>query len=437
MAQLARSGCRFIVHGTPEGPTYRAIIQAKRRDVMSRFLGGNRRITAFVLLLLSVIFLGIGCTGDQGLTGPQGAQGPQGPAGAVGPEGAAGATGPAGPVGPAGRSVQPSQSNQAERNTANTVSLNPNDANSYRSFAPLLEKAQARIPQFDPVTEMYVEEVKPNLFYVTGGFYVSAFLKTGAGVIVFDAPPSFAAKLPEIIKQHAPNEAIKYLVYSHGHTDHVGGASAFSDIQGLQVVAPLKVAESINERGHPGILPPTITFQDQHDFSLGGEKVELKSAAFHSEDADVFIYLPKQKFIVAVDSIYPGEAPFMDFGVTADVGEYLKFFDEVLKYDFDIILSGHNFFLGNRQDVVEAKEYVFDVREAVLKRMPTLLERFGKNFAVMGEDANGNLAYRSAIESIRGECSAELIDKWKDRLSVVDVWADSHCEKWILYFITH
>ena len=323
-----------------------------------------------------------------------------------------------------------------ERNTANVVSLNPKDANSYRSFAPILEKNKARIPQLDPVTQLFVKEVKPSLFYVTEGIYQSAFLKTGAGVIVFDAPPSFAAKLPEIIKQHAPNEAIKYLVYSHGHTDHVGGASAFSDIQDLQVVALLKVAENIKERGNPGILPPTITFQNQYNFSLGGEKVELKSASFHSEDADVFIYLPKQKFIMAVDTITPGEAPFMDFGATVDIGEYLKFFDEVLEYDFDIILSGHVSILGNRADVVEAKEYAFDVRASVLNGMQTFPERFAKTFAAF-EYENANLAYRSVIEQVRGECSAEIIEKWKDRLSVVDVWADSHCEKMILYYIMH
>lgn len=323
-----------------------------------------------------------------------------------------------------------------ERNTANVVSLNPEDTNSYLSFNPELGKTIARMPQLDPETQLHVEEVKPNLYYVTEGVYQSAFLKTGAGVIVFDAPPSFAHKLPQVIKQHSPNVPIKYLVYSHGHSDHVGGASAFSNIQDLQVVAPLKIAESIKSRGNPDILPPTITFQDQYNFSLGGEKVKLKSASFHSEDEDVFIYLPKQKFIMAVDTITPGEAPFMNFGVTADIGEYLKFFDKVLEYDFDIILSGHVSILGNRADVVEAKEYAFDVRDSVLKGMQTFPERFDKTFAAF-EYKNANLAYRSAIEQLRGKCSAEIIAKWKDRLSVVDVWADSHCEKMILHYIMH
>ena len=201
------------------------------------------------------------------------------------------------------------------------VSLNPNDANSYRSFAPILETTKARLPQLDPATQLYVAEVKPNLFYVSEGIYQSAFLKTGAGVIIFDAPPSFAAKLPEIIKQRAPNEVVKYLVYSHGHTDHVGGSSAFNGIENLQVVAPLIVAESIEELENPGILPPTVTFQDEYSFSLGGERVELKSSAYHSEDTDVYIYLPQQNFLMAIDTIVPGYVPFMDFAYTADLGE--------------------------------------------------------------------------------------------------------------------
>ena len=31
----------------------------------------------------------------------------------------------------------------------------------------------------------------------------------------------------------------------------------------------------------------------------------------------------------------------------------------------------------------------------------------------------------------------EIIARWKDRLSVVDVWADSHCEAMVLYYIMH
>jgi glyoxylase-like metal-dependent hydrolase (beta-lactamase superfamily II) len=299
-----------------------------------------------------------------------------------------------------------------------------------------LEKTLARMPQLDPETGVYVEEVKPNLFYVTGGIYQSAFLKTGEGVIVFDAPPSFAHQLPAIIAEHAPDVPITHLVYSHGHTDHVGGASVFGEIEDLQVVAPVKVAASIAEEGAPTILRPTMTYEEQYDLTVGGEKVELKTASFHAEDEDAIIYLPEQKFLIAVDTVTTGEVPFMNFGATADVGEYLTMFDELLAYDFDVLLSGHLSILGTRADVLENKEYAFDVQASVLKGMQTFQQRIGETMAAM-EFTNGNLAYRSVIEQMRGECSAEIISKWQDRLSVVDVWADSHCETMIVYSLMH
>lgn len=43
----------------------------------------------------------------------------------------------------------------------------------------------------------------------------------------------------------------------------------------------------------------------------------------------------------------------------------------------------------------------------------------------------------TSIEQIRGECSAEIIQKWQDQLSAVDIWADSHCQTMILYYIMH
>jgi hypothetical protein len=38
-----------------------------------------------------------------------------------------------------------------------------------------------------------------------------------------------------------------------------------------------------------------------------------------------------------------------------------------------------------------------------------------------------------AIETVRRDCAKQIIDRWKSKLSVVDVWADSHCETVILH----
>ena len=321
-------------------------------------------------------------------------------------------------------------------NTANTVSLDLQHPDSFRNFAPELDLALARVPQLNPETGLYVEEIEPGLFFVTEGIYQSAFLVTEDGVIVFDAPPSFSERLLGAIQQAAPNIPITHLIYSHGHTDHVGGAAVFSEISDLEIIASEAVAKNLESRDHPGILLPTTTYSEAISFSYGGQPVQLTLGSFHAEDQDTIIYLPNQKFLMAVDTITPGEVPFMNFGATADVGGYLASFEQFLAYDFEHFLSGHVSVLGNRDDVIMARDYAFEVRDAALAGLGTFNERFGQAFATMGYQ-NANLGYRIAIEDVRDECTSQIIDKWQDRLSVVDVWAASHCEHTILYYIMH
>jgi glyoxylase-like metal-dependent hydrolase (beta-lactamase superfamily II) len=334
------------------------------------------------------------------------------------------------------------QTKDAARDTANAVSLDPDAPNSYRNFAPELGKTLARVPR--PFTGpppasfsgLHVEEVKTDLFYVTDGVYQSAFIRTGDGIVVFDAPPSFADRYPSVIEEHASSEPIKFLLYSHNHADHVGGSAVFSGVKDLKIVAPKTVADALAREKHPGILKPNTTFEDKYSLSLGREIVEIKTAHFHSEVTDAIIYLPRQKFIVAVDTITAGDVPFMNFGATSKFAGYLELFDEILKYDFDTILSGHTSILGKREDLVLNRDYVRDVRDTAMKGMASMLPTFEKTFAAFGQK-NGNLAYRVAMETVRKECSAQIIDRWKDKLSVVDVWADSHCETVILHAIMH
>ena len=170
-------------------------------------------------------------------------------------------------------------------------------------------------------------------------------------------------------------------------------------------------------------------------FSLGREVVEIRTAHFHSENADAIIYLPRQKFIVAVDTITPGDVPYANFVSTSRFG-YVDFFDEILRYDFDTILSGHTSILGTRPDVILNRDYVHDVRDTALRGMETMLPAFERTFAAL-DHKNGNLAYRVAIEGVRRDCATQIIDRWKDRLSVVDVWGHTHCETVIQYAIMH
>ena len=325
---------------------------------------------------------------------------------------------------------------ETDRNLANTISLDSNHPDSFRNFAPELPQMRARASTINTEIGLHVSEIEPGLFFVTDLVYQSAFVVTDDGVVVLDAPPSFGANLRKAIAMTAPDAPITHLIMSHGHRDHNGGGHFFADIPGLEIVAAAEVAETLEKFHLEGVLTPTQVFDSALDLSIGGVDIQLQTANYHAEDTDVMIYLPDQKFLMAIDTITPGEAPFMNFGATTNVNAYFESFATFLEYDFEHFLSGHVSILGNRQDVVAARDYAFDVRTTVYSLMSGFNDRFMNGFEAV-EFQNANLAYRVAMEGIRDDCAQKIIDRWEDKLSVVDLWADSHCETALLYAVMH
>lgn len=325
---------------------------------------------------------------------------------------------------------------ETDHNPANTISLEVDHAGSFQHFSPELPQMRARAAKINTEFGLHVSEIEPGLFFVTDLVYQSAFVVTDEGVVVLDAPPSFGPNLREVIARTAPNAPITHLIMSHGHRDHNGGGQLFADVPNLEVVAAAEVAETLAKFPLEGILTPTQVFDAALDLTIGGVDIELQTANFHAEDTDVMIYLPDQKFLMAIDTITPGEAPFMNFGATTNVNAYFESFATFLEYDFDQFLSGHVSILGNRQDVVSARDYAFDVRNTVHGLMPSFNDRMMEGLQAV-EFQNANLAYRFAMEGIRDDCAKQIINRWEEELSVVDLWADSHCETALVYAVMH
>jgi hypothetical protein len=58
----------------------------------------------------------------------------------------------------------------------------------------------------------YVGRVERNLYWVTDGDYHSAFLTTGDGVVLFDAPPSIGHNLQRAVNDIAAAEGVSNTV---------------------------------------------------------------------------------------------------------------------------------------------------------------------------------------------------------------------------------
>jgi glyoxylase-like metal-dependent hydrolase (beta-lactamase superfamily II) len=307
------------------------------------------------------------------------------------------------------------------------------DSQESQEFVPLLPKVKERMLAIDPAKGYLVKEIKPNVYVITDGAYQSLFITTGQGVILIDAPPSFASHIKQAVAE-ATKEPIRKLIYSHAHVDHIAGTEFLKDVPNLEIISENGVANFLKELKDPRRRVPTKTFIDHTKIVFGTAEIDLTKKQYHSDEGDLFIYLPKKKVIMAVDTLAPGYVPFLDFDLTRNMHEYLKVFDELLAYDFDVLVTGHLTSLGNRQDVIDTKNYTMDVYETV-KRVHNSADQTKMAMDIVKQFGPENkfLIFDRIIEPIIEQSYQEIKSRWIDKLAGVDIYGRSHARAMLIY----
>jgi glyoxylase-like metal-dependent hydrolase (beta-lactamase superfamily II) len=301
-------------------------------------------------------------------------------------------------------------------------------------YVPVLPEVRARALPVDPKKGYLVMEVKPGVFVITDGAYQSAFVTTGEGVVLFDAPPTFAQHIPRAVAD-VTAEPIRRLVYSHAHLDHIAGTEFL-----LEKFPKLEI---ISERGSHAFLAekhdrrrpvPTLTFAGNETLTVGSARIELRRGNWHSNEGDLFISIPDKKFLMAVDTIAAGHVQFMDFDLSTSFHKYLKVFDELLAYDFDVFVPGHLTCLATRDDVLQSKEYTLDVYRTV-KRIHDGTDQMKVMAAAAETYTWHNLfaLFKTLLDDVIDASYEELRGRWIDKLAGVDVWGRSHCRAALIY----
>jgi glyoxylase-like metal-dependent hydrolase (beta-lactamase superfamily II) len=300
-------------------------------------------------------------------------------------------------------------------------------------YVPLLPEVKAKQPVIDPRKGYVVEELKPGIFMITEGAYESVFVLTGKGVVLFDAPPSFAQHIGPAVAEKT-GEPIVGLVYSHMHVDHIGGAGLIlKQNPKMEIVAEAGTADFLREMQDPQRPVPTRVFKDHYTLKLGSLTANMTVGHWHCPEGDLLISIPDRKFVIAIDAFSSGATPFMGLDLTMNMHEYLKFFDQLQAMDFDVMVPGHHSTPATKEDVQIAKDYVNDVYNTV-KRI--LME----NHAALRAQAvkkygseNGWAIASVLIDSEVSQCANEVKGRWINKLEGVDIWAGSHCRTALVY----
>jgi pimeloyl-ACP methyl ester carboxylesterase len=153
-----------------------------------------------------------------------------------------------------------------------------------------------RVTRPDDVTLQKIEPVKvfDNLYYV-GPCYVSVWLvTTPQGHILFDsAQEPYVDHVIAGIKTFGINlRDIKYIILSHGHLDHVGGAARLQELTGARVVAiaedwamieKLNGGNSRRDPGRPNRTPTRdMVVKEGDTLTLGDQNLRFHQLPGHT-----------------------------------------------------------------------------------------------------------------------------------------------------------
>jgi len=268
------------------------------------------------------------------------------------------------------------------------------------------------------------KELGPGLHWVTDGAYSTMFLVSSEGVIACDAPPTLGGNYLKAIAE-VTDRPIKYLVYSHEHVDHIGGAELFP--AGINIVAHRLTAELLASRRDPRRRPPTLTFDQDYNLTLGDQTLLLQYHGINHSVDNIFIFAPRQKALMLIDVVYPGWMPYKNLGVAVDIPGFVAAHRQALSYDFETLVAGHVSRPGTKADV--------EVQLELLKNLSSAAERaYGSLSFPQFLAMNPPSATKTAWD-LHNDYEQVLVDRmireiwpmWRGRLRGVDAYLRDNC----------
>ncbi len=237
---------------------------------------------------------------------------------------------------------------------------------------PALAQAPAPAPPAPPLFSTTKVEGTDGVYIFRYQGHQAMFIVTPEGVIATDPigerRPAAAAYIAEIRKiTQAP---IKYVVYSHGHWDHIAGGKPFKDA-GATFVSHWRTKNLIDHRNPPDIVSPDLVVTDSGGkLELGGTTLELLYLGKNHGDNSLVMRLPKEKIIFVVDFLPLSGTQFRIMADTylPDQEDTMK---KILTMDWDRLIPGHPGLggrqIGNKEDVKTDLDYMLDLSAAVKK----------------------------------------------------------------------
>ena len=271
-----------------------------------------------------------------------------------------------------------------------------------------------------------VREIRDGLYWLSDGAYNTLFVVSTAGVIAVDPLPTLGDKYLAAVAS-VTRQPITHIIYSHAHTDHIGGASVFP--KSAIIVAQRETAATLARLQDPRRPLPTEVFDTSKTLKVGNQTLQLDYKGINHDAGNIFIYAPRQRVLMLVDVVYPGYAPYPGLGIAVDIPGYLQAHREALTYPFEFLVAGHVDRLGTPQDVRDSLDFSLELASVSAEEMaalpyPSFLKSAGPGNRWFQHDDYENV--------LIDRCYTRILPRWKDRLAGLERSLKSHCRAMIV-----
>ncbi|MDA1184411.1 MAG: MBL fold metallo-hydrolase [Acidobacteria bacterium] len=205
------------------------------------------------------------------------------------------------------------------------------------------------------------EQLKDNLFLLTGGGGNSSAFVTEGGVVVVDTKnPGWGQPLLDAIGS-VTDKPVTMIINTHTHGDHVSGNVEFAE--NIEIVAHENTRTNMQEmrpnssaapsttpplnifRDNGGRGMPTQTFTDRMTIGSGRDQIDLHYFGRSHTNGDAMVVFPAHRVMHIADAFPAMDMPIMDAnngGTGVGYADTLEKASAFVDGNIDTLISGHS-----------------------------------------------------------------------------------------------